>query len=360
MKIGILTFHNTTNYGATLQAYALNRALQSNGADTKIIDYRNSVIENKERPKTWNSQHGVKNRVKWLVRNPFISSKYCRFLDFSRAVFTFHAVDSTQPLMPQLGGLDAVVVGSDQVWNTGITGNDWNYFLLGTNPGVKKYSYAASFGQSDFEDSIKARMAPLLKDFNALSVREQEGVKLATNMTGKEVTQVVDPTLLLSKDEWMSMSEKVDGAPDKYVVVYAIAEKAKAIATGKRIANERGAKLVIIHSSDPVISKPVAGAKNYYSLSPAQFVWLFQHADYTVTGSFHGLCFSVLMERDCSVILNSSKLNANSRVFSLLQLLGLEDIAGEDIHHIDYAPALANLHDAKQSSLSYLNHVLNK
>lgn len=360
MKIGILTFHNTTNYGATLQAYALSCTLKSNGVDTVIVDYRNAGIENKERPKTWSSHHGVKNKVKWLIQNPFVSSKYRRFLDFSQKEFTFLSVDSAQPLVPQLNSLDAVVVGSDQVWNTGITDDDWNYFLPGDKQGLRKYSYAASFGQSDFNNATKQRMAPLLKDFDALSVREQEGTRLAAALTGEDVIQVVDPTLLLAKNEWMDIAEKVDGAPSKYVVVYAIAEKAKAIATGKRIAAERGAKLVIIHSSDPVISKPVSGAKNYYSLSPAQFVWLFQHADYTVTGSFHGLCFSVLMECDCSVILNSSKHNANSRVFSLLQLLGLEDIAGEEIHHIDYAPVRARLNNAKESSLSYLNLVLGR
>ena len=316
----MLTFHRTLNYGAVLQCYALTRAISNLGYDVSVIDYRSPLIEQREMRPRFFSRKNVKN----FVGFPFeMLLKYARRHSFSNSkvrVASLRQVRSDIDLVPQLQGLDSVMVGSDQVWNLGLTGGDYQYFLPGPG-GFKKNSYAASFGSKKVAQSD--RVAEYLKDFNHVGVRECDGVRMAREM-GVNASQVLDPTLLLTAERWRSVSFSARQLPDRYIVAYAVNMKDDVVFRAKKIAAERHIPLVYVHGNDWT---PVAGAKNIYAARPDEFIYLIQKAEVVVTSSFHGTCFSILMHRPFTIVMNLWKENANSRLESLLQLVGIDDKA---------------------------------
>lgn len=319
-KAGVLTFHRTLNYGAALQCYALTKAISNLGYDVSVIDYRSSVIEQREMYPRIFSRKNMKNLVGFPLEMLMKSARRRSFSNSKVRIASPYQVRSGVDIVPQLQELDVVVVGSDQVWNLGLTGGDFQYFLPGTG-NFKKNSYAASFGSKKVTHA--ERVAEYLKDFDHVGVRESDGVRIAHEM-GVNASQVLDPTLLLDAAHWRDVSVPVRHLPDRYIVSYAVNMKDDVVSRAKKIAAERHIPLVYVHGSDWM---PVTGAKNIYAASPDEFIYLIQNAEAVVTSSFHGTCFSILMHRPFSIVMNLWKENANSRLESLLQLVGIDDKA---------------------------------
>lgn len=350
--IGILTFHRTLNYGAVLQCYALMRVINDSGYNASVIDYRSPMIEQREmRPRIF-----LRKNVKNFVGFPFeMLMKYVRRRSFAKSKIkasSLYGVKSDIDLVPQLQGLDSVVVGSDQVWNLGLTGGDFQYFLPG--PGdFKKNSYAASFGSRKVAQA--ERVARYLDDFNYVGVREADGVRIAHEM-GIDASQVLDPTLLLTPEQWKKVSAGVPHLPDKYIVAYAVNMKEDVVSRAKKIAEEHHASVVYIHGSDWT---PVKGVKNIYSAGPDEFIYLIRNAEAVVTSSFHGTCFAMLMHRPFTVVMNHWKENANSRLESLLQLVGVDEkAAAAGIVHPVWEDLDDLLESERERSLNYLKQEL--
>ena len=242
-KVGILTFHRAINYGAVLQAYALSSVLQTK-YDVDIIDYDCKQISN--------NNHIEKSKIKKFIKY-IIYPKM--MLDKSRRTNKFDLfVRNLLPLSSRYDATnielansryDAFVVGSDQVWNLRVTGNDMNYFLQFASD-EKKYSYAASFGGSPkvFDDR-KEEIAAALSSFQSLLVRESDAIDyLKEESVSTEAKLTCDPVFLLDRDAWIKkMNLKVNKRG--YVFVYIVAPDRYAVTFARNLAKEKNLDIVV-------------------------------------------------------------------------------------------------------------------
>lgn len=319
-KIGILTFQDTVNYGAVLQEYALQRFINKEYQNVcEVIDYKNSELEKVEKPIKLCKQRSLKGIIKYFTCHSYQINKWERFDNFKNNYINISQENYNKDTISNADGkYEKFIVGSDQVWNTQLTGNDFTYYLDFVKGSHKKNSYAASFGYSELPEEVKEKAINLLKDFNTLNIREKQGKEIITNhIKNKEVNVVMDPTFLLSKDEWRKFADKNEKS---YIVVYMIDFKKEVFDLIKKIAKEEKCKIIYIH--DAILSQ--IGMKNSRDASPEQFISLINNARVVVTGSFHALCLSIILEKEFYYTLNSLN-NRNSRLINLIELTGLEN-----------------------------------
>ena len=226
VKIGILTWIDAFNYGTCLQAYALQRTIDRNIGESQIIDFRSSV-----RPKA--------KKMKKDQIIPFLESLLGKcmmsFLMWSHkrevdeknrkyAQFRKDVVKKTEPyyseeeLSKYCADYDAYVCGSDQMWNVSARFEP-NYFMAFVPCNKKIIAYAPSFGTRFINKAYEKQVSKLLMRFNSISVREKDGQKIVKELTGLEVPVVLDPTLLLTRNEWDSVSNEYT-LNDEYMLVY--------------------------------------------------------------------------------------------------------------------------------------------
>ena len=325
MKIGILTFHHSLNCGAALQAWALQTYLRQQGLDAEIVNYGKIGWPSKYYLRTDSLRHFVGSFYNGFntFRRSFLIESYRRHLyrRFLKDVMRIgRAVDK--------GGINALgythlIAGSDQVWHPIINEGDETYFLANAADGVKRISYAPSFGVDTFEPDLEARMASWLAAFDKISVREPQGAEIVKRICGREATVVCDPTLLLSREDYERIERRPRFAlPEKYIAVYTICghpwAEDEAIKLGERIG------LPIVHLPGGQLARWYlpGKVKRITALGPAEWLWFIHHAEYVVTNSFHGTVFSLLFHRPFWVALNDKA--SDSRMLTLLAGTGYE------------------------------------
>lgn len=321
MKIGILTFQNTVNYGAKFQEYALQKYINDQGKNAEVIDYINDNIEKREKPLELKKQKSLKGIVKYFLLHKYQVSKLKKFNDYtekyvkkSSEKYNKENIDKTNDIY------DKFIVGSDQIWNTNTTEDDYTYYLDFVKDREKKYSYAASFGFSELPERNEKKVKELLEDFKSINVREDDGKNIVNKLTTKKSEVVIDPTFLLNKEDWV----KFIGKPiinKKYIVAYMINAKKEIFEYIDDIANKEN--LEIVYISDflkKYNNKKVISIKD---ASPEDFLNLIYNAEYIITGSFHAICMSIILEKNFFYMLNDNKVN--SRLINLIKMAGLEN-----------------------------------
>lgn len=326
MKIGIITFHRAANYGAVLQAYALQSYLQEKQQDAEIVDYRCKAIERVYSPFYFLYVKGMKAKLKQLFRFPVKFKKRRLFNRFLREELTLsNSISAKQTDTTAWEKYDALIAGSDQIWNPDLTGRDGVY-LLDFNAGrALKMSYAASFGLDALDDRDKEYYKKCIHDFAALSVRERQGARLLRELCEKEIDVVIDPTLLIRSEVWERFL-----TPAKYrnyVLLYMIKYNEALVEAARKLAAEKGMQVVFI--SDSMVKKPGVTYVKY--ATPQEWVGLFHDADYVVTNSFHGTAFSINFNKRVLIGLSREARNGNSRILDLLQDLDVEIETSSDI-----------------------------
>ena len=319
-EVGILTFQDTVNYGAVLQEYALQRYINKKyGNIAEVINYKNTKLEEVERPIKLLQQRTIKGVIKYLVCHNHQINKWKKFDEFkNNYIYLSQKVYDKTNIKDLNNVYNKFIVGSDQVWNTQLTGNDYTYYLDFIQDSYKKNSYAASFGYSELPEEVKDNVINLLKKFHTLNVREKQGKEIITKeIKDKEVNIVIDPTFLLDKEEW---EEFVDKNERQYIVVYMIDFKKEVFDFIRKLAKQKKCRIIYIH--DAILSQ--IGMINSKEGSPEQFISLINNAKTVVTGSFHALCLSLILEKDFYYTLNS-KNNRNSRLINLMEIAGLKD-----------------------------------
>ena len=260
---------------------------------------------------------------------------------------------------------DVYIVGSDQVWNPyNYTSLD-PYFLKFAPQGKTKISYASSFGVSSLPDYSQSYYCDALRQLNSVSVREENAVKLVEDVSGKKAQWVLDPTLLLTGEEWNKFAKQLDGIPEEFVLIYEVTPCSYVKQLALIIAKELGCKVVRINC-EASRKEDDNEVINVMDAGPAEFIWLFSKARMVVTNSFHGLAFSLNMQRDFFVVTPERKQN-NSRQNSLLRLVGLENrmiIEGGKIperqnYYVDYSKVNPQLEAARERSKKYLLSAIN-
>lgn len=325
MKIGILTIHFGVNHGSALQAYALSRYLFLCGHDVKIINYI------PDRYKIWNSYlKATKGRYSLPIIYMYYPIALMKSIKQRKIFEKF--LDENVPLTIRSNDIkrihnhdnffDACIVGSDQVWNDDYNGkNETTYYLdfLEKNNRILKLAYAASFGKDNPLDTCdKSTLVTRMRNFDRISVREDRA-KCFLDSLGINSCHVVDPTLLLSKEQWSDFSkESAINTTEDYILVYVMDGIFENLLRNAYIIAKQAYLKIYVISFGKINDDRID--KCYYRCSPKDFVKLFIEAKFVITNSFHGTVFSIIMRKPMLIV---GKQNYNSRMSSLLNKLKL-------------------------------------
>lgn len=372
-KVGIVTLHYIPNFGSVLQSYALQHRMEEE-FDVEILDYRkmdrewrfskdNSIkytFDNKnfgEILKLPFRMHN--NRFLYRFREkliPFYEEKY----KLSHRVYKKDLSEYTKKY-------DAMIVGSDQIWNPKVVNNDYSC-MLDFYEG-KKFSYASSIGVMSITKE-KKEYKKWLGKFDKLSCREKQGAELINGILGDNICQaVLDPIFLLSKQEWKDFSEKPDwiNEEDEYVFIYLVKNDDTLLKRALKYAKNIGKKPVLV--SSPAIysaSQLVRNSGGRYYMNPEEWVWLVDHSFMIFTNSFHGIAFSINLNKNFWTGYSSENdvNRTNIRIENILSIFELESRKlpyepAEDIlcNTIDLGKVNMILEREKKQCLKYLDEI---
>ncbi len=357
------------NYGACLQAYALQTKIEECGYQTEIINFR----EPRGYRKGTSLKHTLFYRpffVKLLgIYNKKYTGAFARNVhceNFRRKYLKLSEPYCTMEELYQAKmDYDAYVCGSDQIWNPLFYGgNNKAYLLDFAPPGKKKVSYAPSIGLGRFPEEYKEEFKKLLGTFHALSVRELAGKEII-NDVGYEATVVLDPTLLVESDEWEKILKPVK-VRDPYIFCYLFGDRPYIGAVVEEFAKRTGLKVVCMPFTK---REEESDYVKIYDAGPQEFLWLIKNAELVLTDSFHATAFSANFNTPFySLLRNTDKdeINMNSRIFSILDLLGLQDriiasekeIPNEEKMGIDFTEANRRLQEKRREDFGFLKEAL--
>ena len=352
-KIAIYTIQDY-NYGNRLQNFATQALLKKLGHEAislKTVNYRAIAKDISEKKCKRYIAPAIIFLIKKLYDEYSCFAKKDResnFNLFNRKIKYSYDCITTNEII--LGKYDCVLVGSDQIWNTNFDFVSINSFLPFHHP--NKIAFSASFGVNAIPHDHK--IVECLNDFKALSVREEAGAKIIKKLTGRDATVLVDPTMLLTKDEWRKVSKKPRRAKEGYILTYFLSPKCDEAIT--KLKEVRGDKEVyeLLNPNDKV-----AG-----TAGPSEFLWLFEHADLILTDSFHACVFSFLFNKPFIVYdRNWDGGNMNSRLETLLSKFHLErkyansGIENDTWEH-DYTEGYTQLEIERKTAIDFLKKAL--
>ena len=322
--IGILTYHSAINYGAVLQAYALQRSIDEMGGRATLLDYRPDAIEDQYRMRGYRKCSSLRN---FGAHNLNCLCRRRRRRGFAR-FWREHLSLSPRCTKETIGAVAAsyrcLITGSDQVLNPACHKGDTTY-LLDFAAGQQKFAYAASMGSLAGFAAWGEEPLSLLADFAAISLREGDAAAYLSAQLGRACPHTVDPVWLLSPTEWerlaVSPREKGD-----YIFIYNLMNYPYMRSMADKLSAKLGLPIVSI-------SKSILGDARYRgtrirsNASPEEFLGYIRGAACVLTDSFHGTSFSILFGRPFFTALDPGEDNTNSRLLSLLQATGLTDHA---------------------------------
>ena len=325
MKVGIITFQRAYNYGAVLQAYALCETINHMGFSCEVIDYHNAKFDNIYKKISVLKSRNLREFLSAIVYGRIRNSKRKLFAEFvekeikvSKTEYSSENIKNSNP------NYDVFITGSDQVWNLKLTNYDWNFFLVFVNSGKKKVSYAASIVAIDNDKEIEKEIIKALTELNHISLREKSGVNYVKSLGLPYPELVLDPTLLLTKEQWVELENRnpiFEKLPDRYLLAYFVSPTITNYDQMKSLGEEIDLPIVLINYTH----QKVDGVINLLTVSPGQFVSLIDRACFVVTNSFHGTAFSINLRKDFLYILNTEIPQKNERILSLVEALDLTD-----------------------------------
>lgn len=326
-RIGILTFSNTVNYGASLQACALRKTVMSLGCDCEVLNYSNKELDDRELGTRFS--FNPSDTVRYILRRSFERQRLNSFTRFAKCNLNPTSKLGRQALVDRAKSLDCVFIGSDQVFNPRVNGHDPVFLGEGIAEVTKVASYAASLGDATAESIAvcDGSAANRLAKFTGLSVREPSSMEVLSEM-GLESVFMPDPTLLLTGDDWSEFAsdDELDSIPQSYVLLYTLNSEQKLVDRAREIADELGVPIVCIHYN----TKKFPGMINVRGIGPAAFLKLVNGAAFICTDSFHGACFSLNFNKSFVVKTSDSAVQSNVRITDLLARYGIEDCLYRD------------------------------
>lgn len=295
MNIGILTYHRSINYGALLQAIATRVVLQKMGQTTFYIDYWPKYHQNIYRLFSWKRLlrgWNVFRKVRYVLYVLRTYRSKCR----RKENFNVFISKYIEPYCKPMGTkCDVVIHGSDQIWRKQPGIKKYNPIYFGENGIVaKQISYAASMGELPQSEGDKEVVKELLANLDLISVRE-EPLKKFVECCGFSAKLVLDPTLLLSAEEWISVLglESKLSIPEKYLLFYNLKEGSFDTEAVRKFAELMGLKLIVLYGKAEVMDSDNVKT----TCDPRGFIQLIKNASFVLTSSFHGLAFSLLFNK---------------------------------------------------------------
>lgn len=340
-KVGIVSCYFKNNYGSMLQAYATQKILDNNNIQNETINIDNNIDFKKGKRKYYLSQifnlNFIKSKfgmiklkfdkkiIKNLSKNISIrTEKYNQFRkEFNLSKSVKHYDELAK--MAKKNYSD-IIVGSDQLWLPVNVVAD--YYTLNWVPDeINKISYATSFGVTEIPPKYLDKYNYFLNRINSVSIREDNGIKLAKKMANLDAKLVCDPTILLTKDEWEEVCAKGRIIKDKYILCYFLGSNIKHRKFAERLKEKTGYKIVSLNHADEYVKYSDEFADIIpYDIGPKEWINLIKNAEYVCTDSFHGTVFSLIYNKlffDFRRYSSKSKSSTNSRIDSLLNIVGI-------------------------------------
>lgn len=380
-KIGIITlYYNNNNYGGIAQAYALQKFISNNGYTCELITYK------KEKSKiNYSKNNSLKfftkrcfNKTKNLIISKIETNKRKEFsqvllnrqeklekfrssIPHSNTIYTINSIEEIEKIY------DIYITGSDQCWNPGVIDDAFTFNFLKNEAFV--FSYAPSIAVNNTTKEYDEYLKKALSKYKYISCREESGKDILTKITNREVEWVVDPTLLLERSDWEQVTSKrlID---EEYIFSYMLGENRKQREYIKSFAEKEGLTLVTIpyiKNGNTFTYRMVDkdfGDIQELDISFEDFFSLIKYSKYVVTDSFHAVIFSCIFEKEFYVYDRSGLVSTNSRIQSLLKIMGIDGrIVEKNIIHkenIDYSFVKKNIQNIITSSKKYLLDALNE
>ena len=367
MKVAILTIPIHSNFGYIMQLYALQTVVEKLGHEAYTIQIRIEPTGFRQR-----IAYRIKSAIgKYLLQRysdpfrKFPTKKQMDYIDVNTWDFlnTHCRLTEYIPSVDRLSDLacdyDVFIVGSDQVWRRRYSIDIPSFFFSFLPDGKKRIAYAASFGISinDYGKRLTDKCRLLLSKFSAVGVRENTAVTLCKDEFSQDAVQVLDPTLLLTKDDYQQLVEKnkVEGIPNKpFVLLYILDNAPEKEYVAEEIAREKG---LVLYRIKPSNFGSVGSRHIDDCIYPHISTWLsaFYKADYVITDSFHGTAFSIIYKKQFITIANISR--GADRMITLLDSCGLESRLYRDNFvdsDIDYELVSIKLKELKSKSIQFL------
>lgn len=336
MKIGIITIHNSPNYGACLQSFALYKFLEQHGYSTEIIDlhrpyYDDYVVSKKYKPYSHNVKSIKRKLFEWLKKilkserdipqikdketNIISESKFHDFNSQIRLSKPFRGIDELYRNPPEY---DVYITGSDQVWNPTQNYCLEPYFLTFVkNEKALKISYASSIGIDRLLHKEKKDFKRWLNSYDSISVREKTAQSVLSEFVNKNIEVVADPTFLLELDYWKNIAQQANLTEKKYILLFSLSINKEMIDYAMTLSKESGKELIVLHQK---LTKEYAKGKFHVvnNAGPIEFLGYIANADFVLTDSFHCTVFSLILGVDNFYTYISPFNNRGSRIVDLL------------------------------------------
>lgn len=316
MKIGILTLPLHINYGGILQAYALQTVLERMGYEVHVIEKEKQPLSiNKYKKPFTYGKRIAKNLIgkkvpifyeqKFNREQPIIRQYTDLFIEKYIHVIKYKEFSDIKE-----SEYDAIVVGSDQIWRPkyfGINQIEQAYLKFAEKWNIKRIAYAASLGTDKWEYTTKQTSicGKLIKKFDTITVREYSGIELCKKHFGVEAQHVLDPTMLLGKEDYIKLFEANNTPKSKgNLLCYFLDETNEKKELIKRIAEEKGLTPFSVKSKSNNINSPIPER-----IQPSVEQWIrgFYDAEFVVTDSFHACVFSILFNKNFIVYGNEKR-----------------------------------------------------
>lgn len=370
--VGVITYHHYYNYGTMLQAYSLQHKINELGYRAELIDFmqdnslsKTELIKLRFKRLPVYIREWEKYKVLFQCKKQFYNQEVL-FEDFYKKYIVTgnQKYTNTQQLIDNPPNYDGYIVGSDQTWNPHVANAPEAFFLPFVDDNQKKGSYGPSLAVNSLSQTKMSEYQFKLSRFSFLSCREQSGAELLRKITNKEVTWVLDPTLLLTADEWERFcSYTVSNEP--YILVYFLGERPEHRSFVNMVQKLTGWKVISL----PAVYMEMENNK-YEQVwgGPIEFLSLIKGASLICTDSFHGTMFSINFRKNFYSFcknMDSEENSENSRLYSALGLFGISDrlVKGTDKLdianiEIDYNFAGSILEAERKKSIQYLKGML--
>lgn len=380
--VAILTkFYKNYNYGGMLQGYALQRVVSKLGYTADLISYDVTKNANSVYPSiiVQAKQYGAKAAVakvgekaigkgKFFIRD-LLSDRMDKFTQFMADTDADTEVYTDDTMYLLKSQYKTFISGSDQVWNPNAVRNIYLQTFSASRD--RKISYAASIGRDKLSEFEADAMIPSIRQFGSISVREKTAKEVLEKYIDAPISTVLDPTMLLSADEWaeIATSRAVRG---RYAVVYFFSDSLKVRKESEDFCKKRGLQLVMIPyaKQEYNLTDQRGPGVRYDYVGPDEFVSLIRNADFVLTDSFHGAVFSLIHQVPFAVFERNKAghVSMNSRLYDLLDTFGeskrLIDVTRISeigyLFDIDKEKIQRILEQKKDESLTFLKESIEK
>lgn len=355
MKIGILTFHCAHNYGAVIQCYGLQQYLVSLGHQVYVIDYRPHYFDGYKLPQlTFSKSKSIIAYLKSVVRHIAIGNVRKKRHDSFERFIAQELNLKSYVSGSDYSDFDAIILGSDQIWNPQITGGHFDDEFFGYKAKCRVISYAASSKFISLLEEQKIYLKSRLERFDKISVRESSLKELLQPLVGQSISTVIDPSFLPEVSDYEKICKPIPNK-EPYVLIYEIDRHSYTYRIAKEIAKLIGARVVELTAC---VSPQFYGKRFKMNVGPIEFLSYIKNASCVVTTSFHGMALSLKFEKDFYSIRQGT--NADLRAESLLSKLDLlshfipSDSSISSYEKLDYSKITPCLNEEIKESKLFL------